>query len=416
MYIVFLEIREKVFTMKLSKGYYIIGGRASIKPSGSIEIFGGEVSGRTVEIPYARQAPVYIHEKAEVEIDGGYIVQVNEDPIPIEWKASVEDYSPGDKAVIIGGVDVGKSGYTLFVANQLVKKGYTVGIIDTDIGQSDLGPPGTIGSSIVKEQYVNYHEIPLYNAYFIGDKMPSGHLLQIVVGTHKLVKEIEPKVDVLIVNTSGYIRGGVARALKRYIVEVVEPTEIYVFDREGETRHITDDLKAFNIKYLPIPKTLKPKRIWERREYRNYYLRKYIKEAGETKFKTSNLTFDQTILDKVCYRIYRGYIYGTYQDGERTFFVTYGSVPKEIVSEIFRGLEIKKYTYIDIKRLRGLLLGLYKEGIFLNIGLLLDYNPITREIKVLTKIDDEPDEIKFGYLIVDSEFNEVMRLRPGFLG
>ncbi len=55
-------------------------------------------------------------------------------------------------------------------------------------------------------------------------------------------------------------------------------------------------------------------------------------------------------------------------------------------------------------------------GRFLNIGLLLDYNPINREIKVLTNIDIEPDEIKFGYLIMDSEFNEVMRLRPGLLG
>jgi len=416
MYIVFLEIREKVLTMRLSKGYYIIGGKAYIRPLGSIQIFGGDVDERTVEIPYARQAPVYIDREAEVEIDGGYVVRVDEDPIPREWRESIKDYREGDKTVVIGGVDVGKSGYTLYIANQLVKKGYRVGIIDTDIGQSDLGPPGTIGSSIIDKQYVNYHEIPLYNAYFIGDKMPSGHLLQIVIGTYKLIKEMENEADMVIVNTSGYIRGGVARALKRHIVEVVEPTNIYIFDKEGETKHIVDDLKGYNIKYLPIPKTLKPKRIWERREYRNYYLKKYIDEARETKFYLSNLKFDQTILDKVCYRIFRGYTYGLYQDGERTFFITYGVIPKEIISEIFRGLEIRRYTHIDIKRLRGLLLGLYREGRFLNIGLLLDYNPINKEIKVLTKVDSEPDEIKFGYLIVDSELNEVMRLRPGFLG
>lgn len=402
--------------MKLGKGYYIIGGRAYIKPFGAVEIFGGEISGGPVEIPYARQAPVYIDEEAEVEVDGGYIVRLEEDPIPTEWRDSVKDYSRGDKVVVIGGVDVGKSGYTLYVANQLIKEGYKVGIIDTDIGQSDLGPPGTIGASIIDRQYVNYHDIPLYNAYFIGDKMPSGHLLQIVVGTYRLLKEIEPKVDIIIVNTGGYIRGGVARALKRYIVEVVEPTTIYVFDREGETKHITDELRDFNIKYLPIPGTLKPKRIWERREYRNYYLRRYIDGAEEEIFNTSDLKFDYTILDKVCYRIYRGYIYGMYQDGEKTFFVSYGVIPKEIISEIFRGLEIRKYTYIDIKRLRGLLLGLYRNNKFLNIGLLLDYNPIKKEIKILTKIDDEPDEVKFGYLIMDSEYNEVMRLRPGFLG
>ncbi len=416
MYIVFLENGEKVIMMKLSKGYYIIGGRAYIKPYGTIEIFGGEVNSRTVEIPYARQAPVHIHEYAEVEVDGGYIVQVNEDPIPREWRETIEDYIEGSKAVVIGGVDVGKSGYTLYIANQLVKKGYIVGIIDTDIGQSDLGPPGTIGSSIMDKQYVNYHEIPLYNAYFIGDKMPSGHLLQIVVGTYKLVKELESRADVLIVNTSGFIRGGVARALKRHIVEVVEPTNIYIFDREGETRHITDDLKGYRMRYLPIPKTLKPKRIWERRGYRNYYLKKYIEGAIEVTFGLSDLSFDQTILDKVCYRIYRGYIYGLYQDGEKTYLISYGTIPKEVVAEIFKGLEIKRYTHIDIKRLRGLLLGLYKMGRFLNIGLLLDYNPINREIKVLTKIDEEPDEIRFGYLIMDSDFNEVMRLRPGLLG
>lgn len=402
--------------MRLSSGYYIIGGRANIKSNGYIEIFGGEVYNREVEIPYARQAPVYIGDEAEVYLDGGYIVKVDEDPIPNEWKKSLDEYIDGDKIVIIGGVDVGKSGYTLYTVNNLVKKGFKVGLIDTDIGQSDIGPPGTVGSSLITSQYINYHEIPLYNAYFIGDKMPTGHLLQIVVGTYKLAKELKDICDILIVNTSGYIKGGIARALKQFIVEVIEPTRIYVLDRDYEMGHIIDVLKRYNIRFLPIPKALKPKRIWERREYRNYYLKKFIEGAKELTLKTSNIFFDQTILDKACYRIYKGYIYGLYEDGDRTYYITYGVIPREITNEILKGLDIDRYTYIDLKRLRGLLLGLYRDGRFLNIGLLLDYNPIEAEIKILTKISVEPNEIRFGYLIVDSEFNEVMRLRPGFLG
>jgi polynucleotide 5'-kinase involved in rRNA processing len=72
---------------------------------------------------------------------------------------------------------------------------------------------------------------------------------------------------------------------------------------------------------------------------------------------------------------------------------------------------------IPIESIRGLYLGLYKKGRFKGVGRLEDIN--FRENKIVftasTDIDDL-DEIVFGYLLLDENFNEKGSIRPGFLG
>ena len=403
--------------MKVGRGYYIIGGRATIKITNGAEIFGGLISSGTVSIPYARQAPIKVEGELEVDLDGGYVIQLPFNPIPRSWSESLKLFSGGDSYLIIGGVDVGKSGYTLYISNKLISKGLKVGIIDTDIGQSDLGPPGTIGSAIMDKYYYNYVDIPLYNAYFIGDKMPTGHLLQIVIGTYKLHKELVRNTDIQIINTSGFIRGGPAKALKVGIADVIEPDKIFVLDREGETRHIIDALsRKYEIVKLEVPKALKPKRIWERRGYRRYYIERFLKNPKRIKLSLDEINIENTAIHNTCMRIYRGYKYGMYYDGEKLRVFSYGNIPEEIRRELVEGLNIRRYSFIDVSRLKGLIIGLYREDKFLNIGLLEGLDLFKREISILTNVDEKVDRIVFGYVIYDSSYNEVVRLRPGFLG
>lgn len=403
--------------MRIGSGYYIIGGRATVKALDRAEIFGGKLVNGVVYIPYARQAPIYVEGEAEVDLDGGYVIEVPFNPIPDSWSESMKYFKRGYSYMVIGGVDVGKSGYTLYISNRLVDEGLRVGIIDTDIGQSDLGPPGTIGSAVMERQYYNYMDIPLYNAYFIGDKMPSGHLLQIVVGTFKLYRELSVKTDLQLINTSGFIRGGAAKALKKGIADVVGPDKIFILDREGETRHIEAELsKEFDVIHLEIPKALKPKRLWERRGYRRYYLSRFLKDPKVRDISIDQVSLENTVLGDICIRMYRGYKYGMYFDGERLIVYSYGVVPEDVRREIVEGLNIRRVGFIDVRRLKGLILGLYKGDRFLNIGLLREIDLIGRRMKVLTDVDDKPDRVVFGYVIYDDGFNEVARLRPGLLG
>jgi polynucleotide 5'-hydroxyl-kinase GRC3/NOL9 len=53
--------------------------------------------------------------------------------------------------LVLGATDTGKSICTLLFANFWVKHGRKVGIVDVDMGQSDLGPPTTIGMALINK-------------------------------------------------------------------------------------------------------------------------------------------------------------------------------------------------------------------------------------------------------------------------
>jgi polynucleotide 5'-hydroxyl-kinase GRC3/NOL9 len=66
--------------------------------------------------------------------------------IPASWRRSANailTQRPG-KVLVMGGTDCGKSTYSDFLTACLSGAGVTVGFVDADIGQKDVGPPATI--------------------------------------------------------------------------------------------------------------------------------------------------------------------------------------------------------------------------------------------------------------------------------
>ncbi|MBA7545382.1 hypothetical protein ES705_37749 [subsurface metagenome] len=54
-----------------------------------------------------------------------------------------------EAVLVLGATDTGKSICTLLFANFWAKHGRKVGIVDVDMGQSDLGPPTTMGMILI---------------------------------------------------------------------------------------------------------------------------------------------------------------------------------------------------------------------------------------------------------------------------
>ncbi len=399
-----------IWMSRLEPGHYVVGGPAEIRIYGRAEVFGAEVVETSFRVPANRQSPVSILD-GYAEVSGAlYIVSIDEDPIPREWRDLASRISPGEKILIIGDVDTGKSGLTLFLANYLVGLGVETGVIDTDLGQSDIGPPGTIGYAHIDRQYTSYMDIGLTDAYFVGDITPTGHLLQVVVGVLSLMRGAE--VEDLIINTCGYIRGGAARALKRGLAEAVDPDKVVIIQEAGEARHLVDDLADYRPAVMERPKAIKPKRVAERQSYRRIYLDRFLSGGREVRRGLGDVEIHNTVLGRICYKAYRDTIFGAYWDGE-TIYIAYKG-DRGVIPEVMPQTRARP-RYIDLDRLGGLLLGLYRGERFAGLGLLRSLDPLDDSITIYTPVEDF-DRIVFGYLILDSEYRVAARLRPGFLG
>lgn len=115
--------------------------------------------------------------------------------------------------MVVGPTDSGKSSLSTYIMNQAISVGLRPAVIDADIGQGDLAPPGVIGCGIVEKQILDLKEVSTKYFAFVGDINPTGYDKLISRSVNGLRNKIAmgkknlSKVDLVLVNTDGYIRG-----------------------------------------------------------------------------------------------------------------------------------------------------------------------------------------------------------------
>ena len=150
--------------------------------------------------------------------------------------------------LILGEKDTGKTTLTLTLANQLFRAGLRVGIVDADIGQSDIGPPTTVGFGEVTAELACLNDAALRGMYFVGDTRPTGHLLQLVIGTRRMVdKALAAGMDKILIDTTGLVSGQLGRVLKTQKIAALAPDLILCLQRGDECEHILRHYAAFRV-------------------------------------------------------------------------------------------------------------------------------------------------------------------------
>ncbi len=195
---------------------------------------------------------------------------------------------------VIGASDSGKTTFLLFMLNFLIKKGKRVGMLDLDIGQSSIGPPTTVGFGIANKEVETLTEIKPEKLYFVGSVSPKGHLLQILIGAEKLIREVEKhRVDHLLVDTTGLVDGPVAEILKEAKIEIINPDFIILFEEKGERENLVKPFifsEKRIIRVKPSPYVSQRDRE-ERIKYREERFKEYFKDRKILKiiFSEKNL-------------------------------------------------------------------------------------------------------------------------------
>ncbi|MDE0042095.1 MAG: Clp1/GlmU family protein, partial [Candidatus Poribacteria bacterium] len=172
-----------------------------------------------------------------------------------------------------------------------VSQGLRVGLVDADVGQSQIGPPTTIGLKILSHN-PEWDLLEADNLHFVGWISPEGHLLQCVTGVRLMVDAaLKAGVNFVVVDTTGYVKSIGAIALKQHKIEIIQPRHLVCIQHSGELDAIVsgfDVSHPIKVHRLSPHQAATSKTSKYRREYRESRVNRYFSETVE-----ALLPFDQ---------------------------------------------------------------------------------------------------------------------------
>ena len=180
---------------------------------------------------------------------------------------------PQQVVLVIGATDVGKSTFCRFLADSAIDRGLKTAFVDADVGQSQIGPPTTIGmKSLIPASSPVQFNGTADQLYFVGDLSPRGHSPEMLTGTRLMVDRArQTGADFIVVDTTGYIHDAPAVTLKQRKIELIRPNHVVCLGRSSELERITacySQQDWLNIHYLLPHRNVRSKSSKARSRYR----------------------------------------------------------------------------------------------------------------------------------------------------
>lgn len=169
------------------------------------------------------------------EFTGISVNQLSVDGNPT-WDSTIQAIieRPG-VTMVIGGVDTGKTTFVRLLLNAGVAAGIPTAIVDADTGQSEVGPPAAISMATVDRPVESLKELRARRMYFVGSTTPVGHLLPTVIGVKRMVDDaLDRGAKLVVVDTSGLIKGLMGSRLKLYKADLLAPDHIVGIEKKRD--------------------------------------------------------------------------------------------------------------------------------------------------------------------------------------
>jgi polynucleotide 5'-hydroxyl-kinase GRC3/NOL9 len=155
------------------------------------------------------------------------------------WAAAVARVREARIVLVLGGTDTGKTSLVTHLARALLDGGRSVAVVDADLGQSEIGPPTTVGVGRLRGRFERLADAEVAGLYFVGATSPCGRLVETVLGTQRMTaRALQLGVDCVLVDTCGLVLGEFGRRLKQAKIDLVSPDLIVCLQREGECEPI----------------------------------------------------------------------------------------------------------------------------------------------------------------------------------
>jgi polynucleotide 5'-hydroxyl-kinase GRC3/NOL9 len=406
----------------------LVDGPASVSLiSGKISVLGAPLRiNEKLIVRDGKRLPLLAKKRGTLEVmlgEGASVFEVDEKTVPSSWEDAAKkilSLNPPVTVTVVGGMHSGKTSFCTFLVNEAVMNKRKTCIVDADLGQSDVGPPSTVGFTYVTEPVKDLFDIDAQDAVFVGCTSPSRALNKLVEALTQLKNRLtEEGVELLVINTDGWVDGEEASAYKVQLAKKVEPTVVVGLQRGDELTPILGALEGVKVFAVDSPQLIQSRRREKRRLLRELSYKKYMKGAKmqsfsfgwmnvEDSFFGAGVLLPRKRLEALTGLLGKRPIYAE-ETVDAIFVVLKNSqyMSEEQVTaaeEHFR----KKVKVIWEGDEKGLLVGLEdEEKTFLGIGILDGVDYKRKILKVYTPVSEKVSTLCFGQIKLDKNCREI---------
>jgi len=420
------EKTERSRSFSEGKTLLIDGPASLLLLKGNVSILGATLKmGERIVIREGKRLPLEVKRPSLLDLrmgENASLTEVDGSTIPPSWKDTAEEIISKKlmTAVVIGAVDSGKTSFCTYLVNKALEKGRNVGIVDADLGQADVGPPGTIGFSHVTGPVKDLFDMKAEDACFVGVTSPSRAVAEILNGVTALKdKALGTGVGFLVINTDGWINGEDATQFKAQMVERLSPDAVVGIQQETELEPILNTLRNVKIFRVDSPSLVKRRPQERRKVLRELSYKKYLKGAKVQSFPLNWVRVEGAPfgawrppspgqMEKVAEILGAAPLYCN--ETPTALFLVLGR-DQEVSERQIRDLEGsfgKRVEPIKRGEEEGLLVALRDaQGRFLGIGVLSSLDYERGVIKVYTPVEEKVSTICVGQMKLDKQGTEI---------
>lgn len=197
--------------------------------------------------------------------------------------------------LLLGAPDTGKSTLAVWLVNAGLEAGRRVAVVDADVGQSDIGPPGTVGLGFPRASVERLAQIPARALAFVGATSPAGQVAPHLVATSAMVAKARAEgAELVVVDTTGVGSGLWGRTLKELKIEATAPAWVVALEREAELTPLLRGLRGRllpRVARLPASGRARERSREERRAIRQKLLGRYLEQAAPLELSLNTVGF-----------------------------------------------------------------------------------------------------------------------------
>lgn len=348
-----------------------------------------------------------------------------------EWHLAIGNIlaDPG-VTIVVGTPDSGKTTFCLQLLNAAVEADVPAAFVDSDIGQSEIGPPGTVGMATVSGCVDSFAQLNANKLYFVGATSPVSHLLPTVVGVKRLVDAaVSRNCKLITVDTTGLVHGLIGRRLKTYKIDLIQPRHLVAIQKYDEVNYLLNsvtknqDLIIHSVKASQKARR-KPQQYRAMRRRTMFYdafndAQGHVLKLDQVAFRNTFFTTGEPVSwhhlkeieDILGNRILHAEIIG------RGFYiVTEGQHDTRHWSTLTERYNTREITIVPATAFQHVLVGLLDgTGLCLDLGLLQAVDFKQKHMFILSRMKTvSPVKIvQFGSIRVRPDGTEIGKLSPG---